>query len=522
VVGAANGVEEGEVFDLLLRLVDKSLVVAEASAGGAVRYRMLEPVRQYAQEKLKENGETQAAKRAHAQYFLALAEEAEPQLLGPQETQWYERLEEEHDNIRAALSWLLKGADPELGLRLAGAIWWFWHRHGHLSEGLRWLEEGLARGGEASAIARAKALGGIGWLAGGQGDLDRMRESATEGLRLSSESGLGGSHKALFLGVLGGASWLGGDYERAMTLAEESLKHSREANDMGGMANSLLILGTASVWGSGDLEQARAFYEEGLAISREFGSASILRSCLNSVALTYLLQRNLEQAATFAEEAAALCQEAGDRTLLPLPLNTLGWVALLRGDLERAEALHKEALALSKEMGGSLGTLAFLEGLACDAGAKGEAERAARLFGAAEALREAMGVGPWAALHALEEPYLVGARSQLEEGAWAAAWEEGRAMSMEPAIEYALSEDDSSTIATRTPEQTSSATARTPALTRREREVARLVTQGLTNRQIAEALFVSERTVDYHVSNILKKLNLSSREQVASRLGDHN
>jgi DNA-binding CsgD family transcriptional regulator len=172
-------------------------------------------------------------------------------------------------------------------------------------------------------------------------------------------------------------------------------------------------------------------------------------------------------------------------------------------------------------MGGSWGTLAFLEGLACDAGAKGVAERAARLFGAAEALREAMGVGPWAALRALEEPYLVGARSQLEEGAWTEAWAGGRRMSMVAAIEYALSEDDSSTIATRTQEHTSSATARTPALTPREREVARLVAQGLTNRQIAEALFVSERTVDHHVSNILKKLDLSSREQVASRLAAH-
>jgi DNA-binding NarL/FixJ family response regulator len=314
---------------------------------------------------------------------------------------------------------------------------------------------------------------------------------------------------------------LEGDYERAMKLAEESLRLSRDANDLGGMANSLLELGTASLWGSGNLEQARAFYEEGLAVSRELGSASILRSCLNSVALTYLLQRDLERAEALAEEAAALSRAAGDRTLLPLPLHILGWVALLRGDLERAEAFHKESLALSGEMGGSWGTLAFLEALACTAGAKGEAQKAARLIGAAEALREVMSLGPWAALRALEEPYMVGDHSQLEEGAWTEAWEEGRRMSMEAAIEYALSEDDSSTIATRTPEHTSSATARALALTRREWEVARLVARGLTNRRIAKELFVSERTVDHHVSNILKKLNLSSREQVASRLGDN-
>jgi hypothetical protein len=154
--------------------------------------------------------------------------------------------------------------------------------------------------------------------------------------------------------------------------------------------------------------------------------------------LSYLLQRDLGRAAPLFEEAAALCREAGDRVLLPIPLQNLGWVALLGGDLDRAEALHKESLALSKELGGSMGALEVLEGLACDAGAKGEAERA-RLFGAAQAMREARGVPLEPAMRTLEEPYLVGARSQLEESAWTEAWEEGRAMSMEAAFEYALS-----------------------------------------------------------------------------------
>jgi ATP/maltotriose-dependent transcriptional regulator MalT len=291
-----------------------------------------------------------------------------------------------------------------------------------------------------------------------------------------------------------------------MKLVEESLSLSRDANDLGGMANSLIELGTASLWGSGDLEQARAFYEEGLAVSREFGSASILRSCLNSVALTYLLQRDLERAETLAEEAAALCREAGDRTLLPLPLHNLGWVALLRGDLERAEALHKESLALSGEMGGSWGTLAFLDALACTAAAKGESEKAARLISAAEALREAMGVGPWAALRELEEPYLVGARSQLDEGALSEAWEEGGAMSMEAAIEYALLEEESSTTIL------SSSTPEYPAgLTSREVEVLGLVAEGLTNAQVAQRLFLSPRTVHRHLNSIYRKLKVNSR-----------
>ena len=505
-VGSGEGVEEGEVLDLLSGLVEKSLVVAKGHDGGGVRYRLLEPVRQYALERLEESGEAEAAKHAHTRYFLALAEEAEPELLGPREAEWYERLEEEHDNIRAALSWSLEGADPELGLRLAGAIWWFWHRHAHLREGLRWLEGALAEKGEASAIARAKVLGGIGWMAFGLGDLERMRDSATEGLRMSDEAGLGGSHRALFLNVLASASWLEGDHERATTLAEESLALSRQANDMGVMANSLLSLGTATLWGLGDLEQARAFYKESLAISREWGSASILRSCLNSLALAFLLQRDLERAAALAEESAALSQEAGDMTLLPLPLTWLGWVALLRGDLKRAKALHKESLALSEERGAFRQlTLILLEGLACGAGAEGDAERVARLFGATEALREAVGFPLEPALRSLEEPYLVGARAQLEESAWTEAWEEGRAMSVEAAVEYALSEGEPSAASP-------SSTPEHPAgLTSREVEVLGLVATGMTNAQVAHRLFLSPRTVQRHLNSIYRKLGVGSR-----------
>jgi predicted ATPase/DNA-binding CsgD family transcriptional regulator len=513
-VGRGEDVEEGEVLDLLSGLVEKSMVVTKGSDEGCVRYRLLEPVRQYALERLEDSGEAEAAKRAHAEYFLALTEEADPELLGPREAEWYDRLEEEHDNIRAALSWAFKDADSQLGLRLAGAIWWFWHRHGHLREGLRWLEGALAKEGGASAIARAKALGGIGWMAFGLGDLERMRESAAEGLRLSDEAGLGDYYKALFLRLLADASWLEGDHERATTLAEESLELSRQANDMGSIANSLNTLGTASLWGSGNLEQARAFYEESLAISREFGSASILRSCLNALALPFLLQGDLERAAALAEESAALSKEAGDTTLLPLPLTWLGRVALLRGDLEQAKALHKESLALSEERGAFRQlTLILLEGLACDAGAEGKAQRGARLFGATEALREAIGFSLEPALHRLEEPYLVGARSQLEESAWTEAWEAGRKMSMEAAVEYALSEEEPSAAHSNTTGQQSPSPApeHTAGLTSREVEVLGLVAAGMTSAKIAKELFLSPRTVEAHLTSIYHKLGVTSR-----------
>src|SRR5829696_699880 len=160
-VGARGDVEEGEVLDVLSGLVDKSLVVARERQESGVRYRMLEPIRQYAREKLEEGGEGEEARRRHATFFLALAEEAEPRLRGPEDVEWLERLETEHDNMRAALSWALERGEVELRLRLAGALGWFWEAHGHYSEGRRWLEEALAKDDRASVAARVKALEGL-------------------------------------------------------------------------------------------------------------------------------------------------------------------------------------------------------------------------------------------------------------------------------------------------------------------------------------------------------------------------
>jgi DNA-binding CsgD family transcriptional regulator len=178
----------------------------------------------------------------------------------------------------------------------------------------------------------------------------------------------------------------------------------------------------------------------------------------------------------------------------------------MSGDLERAEALHKESLVLSKELGGSLSPFLILEGLACDAEAEGEALRAARLFGAAEALREAMGLTLEPAMRPLEEPYLLGARSQLEENEWTEAWREGRAMSMEATIEYALMEEEPSAITL-----SSAAPAQPAGLTLREIEVLELVAAGMTNAQVAQGLFISPRTVQRHLNSIYRKLGVSSR-----------
>jgi ATP/maltotriose-dependent transcriptional regulator MalT len=319
---------------------------------------------------------------------------------------------------------------------------------------------------------------------------------------------------ASFLRLLGSVAEWRGDFERATELYEESLALSRAAGDGRRIAWSLLNLGNVSC-NQGDFERAVEFYGEGLALCRRSGYAVMLPWYLVNLGYVFLLQGDDERATVLNEEAAALYRERGQRGGLEFALDNLGWAALVQGNHERARTLHEESLVLCKELGDKLIALESLEGLACAAGATGGAERAARLFGAAEALRETLASYQSPAERALREPYVVAARSRLNEVSWEAAFIEGQLMTLEVAVEYALSKDEEPDAP-----QRSSANGLPLALTHREREVAELVARGLTNRQIAEELFVSERTVDNHAANILKKLKVRSREQVAPRLAE--
>jgi tetratricopeptide (TPR) repeat protein len=416
-------------------LLDKSLLRQEEGAEDEPRFVMLETIHEYARERLEQSGETGEIRKLHAQYFLALAEQDESKLRGPEEARWLEHLEIEHDNMREALSWALDGEEVELGLRLAGALWRFWWIRGHYHEGRRWLEEALAKDSRVSA-ARAKALEAVGWLADDQGDIDRAVAAAEEGLDLSAEAGIQSSVAAPFLRILGSAAVIRGDHERAARLYEESLALSREAEDTRSVASSLLQLGNVTSE-RGDYEGAKGFYEEGLALSRKLDDTALLTSYLISLGYESLLQGDPERGATLNEEAAVLLGERGHKGRLQYALDNLGWAALMRGDRQQARSLHQESLALSRELGDKLVAAESLEGLACSA-ARGEEERAARLFGATEALREAVGYHQAPRERALREPFLGAARSRLEEAKWEAAWAEGRAMTFEDAVAYAL------------------------------------------------------------------------------------
>ena len=509
-VGVGEGVEE-DILDVLSGLVNKSLVAVRERQESRVRYRLLEPIRQYAREKLEEGGEGEEVRRRHADFYLALAEEAEPRLRGPEDKQWLERLEVEHDNLRATLSWALEGGEPKLGLRLAGALWLFWEGHGHYGEGHRWLEQVLARGSQAAA-ARAKALEGEGWLVYRSGGMDEGVIAAQEGLELSDEAGLGGAARAKFLNILGWVTVMQGDYERAKELFEESLKLSRNANDEFGIADGLLGLGN-SFDSLGDRGRAKELFEEGIVLCRKLGYVPTLARHLFSLGISLLFEGDYERGAALNEEAATLLREHGYKGGLEYVLDNLGWAALLQGDHERAKNYYEENLALSKELGDKTGVADSLEGLACVAGTDGEAERAAKLFGVADVLRETVGYKHSPEEDAWREPYRATARLLLGEDSWEEALAQGRAMGLKEAIEYALSAEVPSATTPSTAGQPShSSTPEHPAgLTSREVEVLRLVAGGMTSARIAKELFVSTRTVETHITSIYHKLGVSSR-----------
>jgi len=452
--------------------------VAEASpgAGGALLYRMLEPVRQYGREKLEESGETERVRERHASYYLALAEATERELMGTRPEACMERLELERGNLRAALSWALDADEEpeeraEIGLRLAAALGRFWDMRDP-GEGRRWLEKGLAKSGAAPTSVRAKALNEAGFIAVYEGDpgaIALLEESLALYKGLNDRSGVASS-----MGNLGHAAIHLGPPERMMSLREEAEALVSEPLDRWVRAHLLVFLGFAA--GSElDFEQMKVRLEEGLALFRELGDIRSVAQCLPSI----------------------------------------GMVVLAEGDSERAAALFEEGLLLQRELKYKTAIVYDLMGMVAVAEVRGQPARVAKLFGASEALREEIGLSitPLADARYDYEAYLATARAGLGEAAFDAAFSEGQAMSPEQAIEYALSAEDASPQEA-VPER-SHTSAQPDPLTRRQREVAVLIGQGLTNRRIADALAISKNTVANHVAQILRKLNLPSRSQIA-------
>jgi tetratricopeptide (TPR) repeat protein len=459
-------------------LVDKNLLRVEDQAEGEPRLGMLETIREYAWERLAASGEAEEVRRRHAEYFVTLAEAAEPELRGPHQGEWAQRLETEHDNLRAALTWCSEQGAREVALRLGGALWRFWVSYGHVSEGRTWLEgllrQGPAGGGEgALAAARAKALSGAGALAHAQGDYRRAMALHEEALALFRELGdkmgialslheLGDvarrhgdygraaawhEESLALLRDLGENNWIGwalvslgviafeqGDQERAAALAEEALALFRALGDNNGIAWALIGVGQVAHQ-RGDARRATALFAESLALFRGVGHKVGIGFALNDLGLATREQGDYERAAGLLEESVALFRELGNTRLGLEVRANLALVRHEQGDDERAGALWADVLTGSRTGGLPLCcVLLALEGTAGIAGARGQPERATRLLGAAEATRRRLGA-PLAPNERPRYERLVAAvRTHLDDETFAAAWAAGRALSLEQAI----------------------------------------------------------------------------------------
>jgi predicted ATPase/class 3 adenylate cyclase len=393
---AGKRIKEHEILDLLTQVVDKSLVTAEM-VGGEVRYRMSETIRQYAQDRLMASGKAAEVRTRHRTWYLALAERAEVRMIGAEETMWLNRLEVEHDNLRAALGWSsTEEEDAETRLRLAAALRLFWDYHTHWGEGRKWLETALAGSPDLKSISRVKAINGAGNLA-----------------------------------------WRQGDYGRTMSLCGESLALARELGDQREIAHALVGLGILTIH-QGDLDGATALLEESLELSRKLEDKWWVARTLAQMGVTARRKGDYAKAVTLCEESLAMFRALGAKRRIAFALRLTGHAVRLQGDLEKAEGLYRESLALFGETGDRWVATECIEGLAIIASAQGNAERAARLFGVAAAARQTFGITMPRNEPGDQERSKTTARAGLGDEAFAAAWAEGRAMTLEQAIEYAL------------------------------------------------------------------------------------
>jgi non-specific serine/threonine protein kinase len=430
-------ISKDNVVFVLIRLIEQSVVVAEEDGD---RYRMLETVRQYARDRLLEGGEGEQWRDRHLAYFLALAEEAEPKLSGTQQRNWLERLEKEHDNLRSALT-AAAGADAVSGMRLASACSRFWLIRGYAREGLGWLSAMLEAGPNQEPTARrAKALGAAATTARALSDFSKARTLYEEALslwrQLDDQRGVGAT-----IGNLGMVSYNEGDYPVAMARHEESLAIWRALGDQKGIARTLMALGNV-VYSQGDEVAAESLYEQSLAIERELGDQLAIAIVLNNLGMVAALYRHDYAAARpLHEEALALRRELGDRRGIAGSLTNLGTVAFEQGDYPSSRALLTESLAMRRDLADRLGMAESLEALAGLAFASGLPEPGARLCGHAARLRDEMGspLPPWERLG--YDRRIAAARASFgNDAAFDRAWQEGHAMTLDQALEYALQE----------------------------------------------------------------------------------
>jgi predicted ATPase/class 3 adenylate cyclase len=380
---AGEGVAVDAVLDLLARLVDKSLVFTE-ERGADLRYRMLETIRAYGRDRLQEANEADAAFHRHLRWHVQLAERAKPELRGPDQISWLDRLALDYDDLRAALEWAAHRSDEaELWARLACALHRFWALRGYVREGREWLERAAAHEAIGPAL-RAEAAWAAAGLAFDQGDYRQAEALSEKSLEWSRHGGdaLG---IAMSLTTRGRVAQNRGNFREAVALLDEAATVARSSGQTWALAQTLNALGTTAR-GQRDYARARAILEESLTLWRALGDKSGLAVALGSLGIIARFQGDYGRARALHEESLALRRELGDRLTIATSLGSLGAVFLDQGDYERAEGLFNESLTLCRELGDKLDAAAALGNLGIVAHHRRESGRATSL------LEEAMGL----------------------------------------------------------------------------------------------------------------------------------
>jgi len=503
----------GCTLDLVDSLVDKSLVARSQQPDGEPRLRLLETIREFGLEQLRAGGELEAVRRQHAEYYLALAERAAPELSGPDQAAWLDRLEPERANLLRVLEWSAERDRVDTGLRLGAALWPFWLVRGQAREARGRLLGLLTAGRDrAASQVRAAALVGVAILSRHAGDYVTSRALLGEALEVGRALEDQGSI-AHALHHLGWLAYLEGDLEEAWSLGDRSLTMFRQLGDRAGAADVLHGLGFVAHLRN-DYPTARAQYEESLALQREVGNPRGVALALHNLGLAdALLRGDLAAARRQYDESLQSFRELGDRQSIAMALGNLGDVAMMQRDYAAAQVLHRECLVTASEVDDRRRIAFSLAGVAMLAAARGEAARASRLAAAATALREAIGAAPDRAWQARLEPGLAATRAKLGRQAGARAWAEGAAMTPGEAVTYALG-------AARFDDDHHEASPADP-LTTREQDVVQLIVRGLANRQIADTLVITEGTAANYVQRILSKLGFNSRAQIAAWAVEH-
>jgi predicted ATPase len=381
----------GADLDVLQSLVDKSLL---RFADG--RFWTLETIREFALQRLEETGDPEDLRQRHSAYFLELGELAKPELHGRNSSIWFDRLDAEHDNIRAALGEALERGRADVALRLGAAVSSLWLTRGYWGEARRWLESALAGGTESDPHLRFDVLSDAGLFALWQGDVDRGSAAADELLALAAETDSNQARAAGFAGLV--ASW------------------------------------------RGDLDHAAALYAESARLARELGEPRLLSIAVNNLGNVALSRGEYERALDLFEESLAIGRERQDQDLLARAFTNLGFTTLLLGDVGRARSLLHDGLLAAREIGHVEGFTYGFVGLGA-AHAREDPARAARLIGRADMLCEETASELEPVEGRVRDEAEAELRARLGEDAYAAVYAEGRALALEDALALALRPD---------------------------------------------------------------------------------